>query len=341
VTSKETLDSLLRKNRNHEKATQPANNNHVPMVLIALYRLGASSAAMNRYVERFDLRGVTPSPGAGGVALITRDNWQSRLGQGAFPDYVDFFDEWIRQTTMDTVLREAVPVLMKGVCTAAYHGLLRLGYALDYGSPEEVAFALAYWSVEFYPSPDFDASARPVEPEVLLGEIVKGASGLVIEPVHSIDGRLHQVYGFSGFAQQCKPIRISGSDPLDKISALILEIFAKSQHFTLLHALTSCQVLRLVLPYAKDPGKSLSGYWHSVCAAYVTVYRSRFEVGKDTVPGNRIEWKEVFSEAVASEESLEHIVKLCYACWREYQHCDKTEYLALACREIRRPSPFL
>lgn len=341
MTSKDTLDALLRKNRNHEKVTQPGINNHVPMVLIALYRLGASSAQMNRYVERFALSEATQPPGNARENLITRDNWKSRLGQSNFSAYVDFFSEWMSQTSMDAVLHETLPVFMTGVCTAAYHALLRLAYGLDYGSRDEAVFALAYWAVEFYPGPDFDAGAPPLEPEALFDEIVKGTSNLQIEPVHSIDGRLHQVYQFREIVHRWKPVRITGSDPLEKVSRLILQIFAHSQHFTLLHALTSCQAMRRVLPYLKDPERSLSAYWHSVCAAYVTVYRSRFEVGRDTVPRSRMQLEKIFAVAVSSEESLEHIVKLCYASWLESLHYHRPEYLALARREIRKPSPFL
>src|SRR5678809_666847 len=137
---------------------------------------------------------------------------------------------------MDAVLREAVPVLMTGVCTAAYHALLRLAYALDYGSRDEVVFALAYWAVEFYPGPKFNPDASPVEPEALFNEIAQATSNLKIEPVNSIDGRLHQVYQFREIEHRWKPVRISGSDPLREISELILKIFSKNQHFTLLHA---------------------------------------------------------------------------------------------------------
>jgi len=341
VTTKETLDVLLTKNRNHEVATQPGVNNHVPMVLIALYRLGASSEQMTRYVERFDLADAGQLPVNLRESVITRDNWNRRLGQSAFSGYVDFFSQWMKETSMDSVLHEAVPVLATGVCTAAYHALLRLAYALDYGSWDEAVFALAYWAAEFYPGPKFNPDAPLVEPEALFDQIVQATSNLQIEPVNSIDGRLHQVYQFREIEHRWKPVRISGSDPLGKMSELILKIFSQTQHFTVLHALTSCQALRLVLPYVKDHGKSLSEYWHSVCAAYVTVSRSKFEIGKNSVPRGTLSWNEVFAEAAASEDSMEHIVKLCYACWLESLHYDRAEYLALACREIQNPSPFL
>jgi hypothetical protein len=340
MNAKETLDALLRKNQAHDKAFRPGTNNHVPMVLIALYRLGANSDQMNRYVESFDLGGTTRA-GVPARDAINRRNWRDHLGRGDFSDYVDFFDEWTRQTSTEVVLFETLPVLMTGVCTEAYHALLRLGYALDYGSREEVAFALAYWCVEFYPGPDYETNASPVEPETLLAEIVEGASGLQIAPLYSIDGRLHQVYDFSDFKKSWKPVRIADSNPLEKLSASILKIFAESQHFTLLHALTSCQALRLVLPYIKDPRESLTRYWHSVCAAYITVYRSSFALGKDTVPRCDMAWKEIFAEAASSEEALEHKVKLAYTCWLESDCYGRAEYLALACREVRTPSPFV
>ena len=84
----ETVKALLRKNRNHEKSAQPGVNNHVPMVLIALYRLGATAEVMNRYVETFDLTELHPRPLS--TNLITRANWQTLLGQGSFSNWVDF-----------------------------------------------------------------------------------------------------------------------------------------------------------------------------------------------------------------------------------------------------------
>jgi hypothetical protein len=341
----ETVKALLRKNRNHEKSNQPGVNNHVPMVLIALYRLGASAEVMSRYAETFDLTELPSRPLSTSTNLITRGNWQTLLGKGSFSNWLDFFAEWMKQTTADAVLHEAVPVLMSGVCTAAYHALLRLGYALDYASKDEMIFALAYWAVDFYPGPEFDGNGPDIEPEEFLQEIVNAASHLQIEPVNSIDGRLQQVYQAAEFAHRWKPIRMSNSAPLEKkmekMSGLILQVFSKSQHFTLLHALTSCQAMRTVLPYLKESEKSLSAYWHSVCAAYVTVHRSKFEIGKDSVPSCQMQWEEIFSAATASKESMEHIVKLCYACWLESRNYHRPEYLALACREIRKPSPFL
>ena len=78
--------------------------------------------------------------------------------------------------------------------SVAYHALLRLGYALDYGSREEAAFSLAYWAAHFYSGPDLDVSETPVEPDEFLADLVHNASTLQIEATESIDGRIRQVY---------------------------------------------------------------------------------------------------------------------------------------------------
>jgi Questin oxidase-like len=272
------------------------------------------------------------------------ENWRDHLGRAEFSRYIEFFDGWTKQDAVEAVLKDCVSVLMKGVSTVAYHALLRLAYAIDYGNREEVAFSLAYWASAFYPGPTFDDKSTRVEPDAFFADIIASASRLQIEPTNSIDGRIVQVYRSKEVAKLWKPIRIPDSNALEKMSALILETFVQSQHFTLLHALTSCQALRFVLPYLSDPKNSLSHYWHSVCAAYITVHRCRFEVGKDTAPSGDLRWQEVFARASASDPaqpSFEHTIKLTYTCWLEFQHYKREQYLALASREFRKPSSFV
>ena len=94
------------------------------------------------------------------------------MGRGKFSQYVDFFDKWMKETSVETVLKESLPILTKGVSSVAYHALLRLGYALDYGSRKEAAFSLAYWAAHFYSGPDFDVNETPVEPDKFLADLV-------------------------------------------------------------------------------------------------------------------------------------------------------------------------
>ncbi len=342
LNARETLDALLKKNREHEKFSYPARNNHVPMTLIALYRMGATPAQMQRYTGTFDLSaGSAPQDGAK-KGTITRETWRNQLGRGAFPAYIGFFDDWTQQASNEAVLKEAVPVLMKGTSSVAYHALLRLGYAVDYDSRDEIVFSLAFWAAGFYAGPDIaDAKDGEVEPDALLADVVKAASDVRLKQTGSIDRNIRQVYDIREFAKLWRPIKLPKSGAIDRVSELVMEAFTQSQHFTLLHALTSCQAMRLLLPYLGDPRESLSAYWHSVCAAYLTISLGKFEAGKDAAPEGGTEWKELFTKAAASEKALEHTAKLTYSCWLDSQHYKRDKYRALALRELKKPSPFV
>jgi hypothetical protein len=88
VNSQQTLETLLKQNREHDQWSGPQRNNHVPMVLIALYRLGGNSDAMVRYAARYNLAEGTTSPEIHGTDAITIDNWREHLGRGRFSEYV-------------------------------------------------------------------------------------------------------------------------------------------------------------------------------------------------------------------------------------------------------------
>ena len=346
MDAKKILDALLEKNRRHDLAADgPGKNNHVPMTLIALYRMGADPRLMRRYAESLKLDGA-PETAAAPMNPVTPENWQGRLGEpGLFPEYARFFENRIKQASAEMAIKESLPALMKGSAGSAFHPLIRLGYALDYGSREEIAFSLAYWAANYQPSPDFDAGAAPVEPDALLSEIVKNTSTLKIKPVNSIVGRMDQVYRATDFRSSLKPVRTPDSNPLERISELLMETFTQTQDFTLLHAVTSCQAMRLVLPYAGDPQNTLSRYWHSVCAAYLTVLKTEKAIGKDSAADGGPGWEEILPKAAAADMSsigaYDHVVKLVYSCWLESRHYKRDLYRALAIREIENPSRFV
>ena len=351
--ARETLDELLEKYRRHQRtglrAGGPGGGNHIPMTLGALYRLGASPEQMRRYVGHFNLRPEAKPLDISGKEALTQENWRSRLGRPEFLSYVRFFEDWTRRTSPETVLKETVPVLSAGLGGAFAHDLLRLGYAIDRESTEEIVFSLAGWAMSYQPSPDFEHRGPPVEPDALLSEIVERTSALRIE----LDGgnfgpiafRLGQVYGSEEYSGSLKPVRIPDSDPLARISELIMEAFTRTHDFTLLHCLTTCQAARVALPFVGDPRKCLSAYWHSACAAYLTVVKARPEIGKDSVAADPPDWREIHSRAAAADSdhvsAFEHTVKLTYSCWVESRHYDRDRYRALASREVENPSRFV
>lgn len=348
--AKETLDALLEKYRRHQlsgrHAGGPGAGPHIPMVLVALYRMGGTAEQMHRYVATYTLHPEAEKPtDASGKEKITPENWRNQLEgfpanplQASLypPRYVDFFDKWTQEASVETVLKESVSTLLKGPAAMLYHPLLRLGYAIDYGDRKEIVHALADMPGTGR-SPDYDAAAAPVEPDVLLAEILK--NGPKRGP--STTGRIEDD---KDFTRLLKPVRFPDSDPLGKISEIILETFAETQGFGELHWVTSCQALRLILPYASDPRDLVSRYWHTICARYLVDSLSLPRFGKDSVKGSgNLGWKEVLSQAAVpaidtvnggevTTTVYEHRIKLVYTCWLESQHYKRDRYLALVAR---------
>jgi hypothetical protein len=101
----------------------------------------------------------------------------------------------------------------------------------------------------------------------------------------------------------------------------------------------------VVLPYAGDPSACLGAFWHSACAAMLTVRKVRRRIEQDGATPSKSEWPEVHAQALARNvqplSRYEHTVKLVYSCWLEAKHYGRDRYLALACRELERPSSFV
>ncbi len=340
VDAKETLDALLDTYRKHTlsglRAGGSGGGNHIPMVLIALYRMGGSAEQMRRYVRLFNLQPEAAKPiDASWKDKITLENWQRHLGRGDFHGFIDFFERWVQATSLETVLKESVPFLIRRSNAGAYHPLLRLGYAIDYGDREEIVHSLAGWAGGS-PSPDFDIQAPPVAPDALLSEITQKMSDFRLGPSGGIEDSAKQVYAQKAFYESLKPVRVPDTNPMERISEIIMEAFTQTKDFTLLHAVTSCQAVRLMVPYLRFPQESLSWYWHSVCANYLVVSKEHPRFGKDSVTGGSPGWKELLLQAAASDVSnvsvYEHRVKLVYSCWLDSQHYKRDRYLALAAR---------
>lgn len=351
--SKEAVDALLEKYRRHQRTGlytgTSGGGNHIPMTLIASYRMGAGSDQIRRYGARFKLYADAKPMDDSGKKRPTRETWKDELGRAGYFQFVDFFDAWSKEASIDAVLKSTLPMLAKGAGGAFSHDLLRLAYGIDYGSREEIVFSLAGLASSWRASPAVGDRGPAVEPDALIAEILKNTADLRIEPnggrMGPIAFRMDQVYASAEFLRSLRPVRIPESDPMARISELIMEWFTRTHDFTLLHAFTTCQALRIVLPYAGDPREALGAFWHSACVMYLTVMKVRRDTGKDGATAGRRDWNEILEKAPAADMTwlspYEHTIKLAYSCWRESRHYKRDRYLALASREVDNPSRFV
>lgn len=128
--------------------------NHLSQGLIALYRLGASEKQLQSYYDNYThhvlderLNHAIPSQ-----HLVTEANYLEFLGKKEhFLDYVEFFATCLREQGAQRTLNKYLQRLHPGVCSAAFHSLIQLGYGVDVMSENVIAEGLAYICFAYQP----------------------------------------------------------------------------------------------------------------------------------------------------------------------------------------------
>jgi hypothetical protein len=103
--------------------------NHLPMVLVALHRMGASDDRLKAYCHIYrEQNGLVPVPEA--IGAITRDNWREFLGQREREaDYRTFFTGEVARLGAAPAALLYLPQLMPGMAASATHAFMRMAYA--------------------------------------------------------------------------------------------------------------------------------------------------------------------------------------------------------------------
>ncbi len=296
-------------------------SNHLPMLLVALHRLGATderlAAASANYAGKLHAMPPLQTWNLG-------DPWRVPLGQpAAWPRFRDLFTIWLREELAGETLRQTLPALMPGCGAAAFHGLIRTAYAVDAAHRAELAHALAYWSSRWLDlgvnnSSDGGQDASPegqrADPTPLLkaAAAVPGvggsASGYIVE-------RMHHAAWQPGFAAAVGGLRLDEAT-LPRLARHAARLYARSGNFTVLHLVTSAWALRVLLPFVDedDLPAAMGGYWRAYAAGAVSVAEKTLKTGPAPDPWP---WPRIVQAAVNSDD--EHVVKLVHACQQEQQ----------------------
>jgi len=144
----------------HKATLQNGFSVHTPMVALALARIGASpeevraqAASSAQKMERYGFVPIEEAKDA--TVTITAETWtdlrnaQSRHEQA----YRRFWGDRIAEIGALAAAREAMPHFAGAIHSRLHHGSIRLSYALDLESDDEVAAALAAWCVNYTPLP--------------------------------------------------------------------------------------------------------------------------------------------------------------------------------------------
>lgn len=284
--------------------------NHLPMAIVALARLGASEPRMTAFAATYAQQ-LHPLPAE--QPWPAGDAWPGRLGDPrAWPMYRALFREWLAHEGAADVLSQTLPMLMRGCGAAAFHALIRAGYAVDAGRVGELADALAYWAARWFtvgePSPD-GAASDPASVLLDLRGIARPPQGLIAD-------RMAAAAQYAAFLPAAAALRIDDADAaLQRLATLAAQLYAQSGNFTVLHLITSAHALRVLLACidVDERAPLVRHYWMAYAAGYVAAgMKPAASLDDDDLPG----WGEIIEAAIASDD--EHVIKLVDSC-REQQ----------------------
>jgi hypothetical protein len=290
--------------------------NHLPMLLVALHRLGASgdrlSEASATYAQK--LHAMPPLH-----AWPAGSPWREPLGQpAAWPAYRDLFTSWLHEEGAGDTLRQALPGLMPGCGAAAFHGMIRTAYAVDAAHRAELAHALAYWAARWLDlGVQHDAETRAPPPGTVAdpAPLLRAAAavpGVASSTSTYIAECVFHAGWQPGFADAVAGLRLDAGT-LPRLARHAARLYARSGHFAVLHLATSAWALRVLLPFVEDLPVALAGYWRAYAAASASC-AARLQLKPPPKP---LPWPQLVERALASDD--EHRVKLVHACQQEQQ----------------------
>ncbi len=300
---------------------------HLPMALAALARLGANDQRLATFAQTYAAR-LRPAPPA--EPWPEAEPWQSRFGDPrAWPAYRTLFNEWMDHEGAPAVLEQALPALLRGVGAAAFHGPIRVAYAVGSGHSHELADALAYWACRWFGLGAMPSTGRERDPAVVLARlnIAKPRRPLIAE-------RMALVAEQPGFVRSAGGLRIDAATTLERLARLAAQLYAASDNFTVLHLATSAHALRLLLPWldADQRGEALGHYWLAFAAGHAS---SGLGAGVAQAAGvtSAQPWSVIVARALASDD--DHFIKIVDSCREQERAYGGDVWRAAASRALQ------
>lgn len=290
----DSLRALLESNlRFAPEFQQGLLTNHLSMCLVALDRLGAPPARLREFFDAY--RGpLEPLRDDAG----RRETLLRRLAE----------------VGRETLLRERLPQLVAGLGGAAFHGLIRLAYAIESDLDDELAHALAYFEEAQLPLQTAAAATDEADPLALLESL--HALGQPRPQGANIALRMERAFATPEVARTAARLAFEPGT-LARLAAAALLVYATSDDFTALHGVTASHAARVVAPYVDETLLARS-LWLALAAAYVSTgsprlpdRQARHALRTRSAP----DWSDVAAAALRTND--DHVSKIVFSCRSE------------------------
>jgi hypothetical protein len=296
--------SLIADSRRFATTYGPGFFNHLPMALLALERLGGDDARLRQFAAFYQKRLRLQDPGES----LPNDDWRDALGQRRYESALAAkFDDDLRRRGATALLRDIVPHLTIGLASEAFHGAIRVAYAVDSGDDVDIAGALASW-VTGFSEPPGAAGERRFETAIdAFAGIASDVRFAATIEGRSIDGRLAKVNALPAFADYRSAIVQVALPDLATIAA---RIFIATGDFAALHLVTACHAVRVLQQFLLPSVLDILA--NAMLAAYVAIGRPALAT---TIIDDSCD---LASRAAKSDD--DHDLKLVYCCLQEEAH---------------------
>jgi hypothetical protein len=317
----DTCRVLLSQAKNFHPFYGDGLSNHLPMALVALDRLGGSPGRLNAFYAASipSLLGFKP-------AIHPLHPIDAMGNCEHFASVLLYFQQAIAEHGPEAVLRRWVPALIPGIAAASFHGLIRLGYAIETSNNAEIAAALALWTTAFTSlgAPDHLVDETPAAIVMRLSRVIANhpvSPGLIVDRMSAI--------------AKLNSLQYSGSQPrqleLSDVAEFAISAYASFDDFTLLHAVTATHAFRMVIPFISDSALATRYLWRSVLIAALSTglpLHNEWPTGGAQLTG----WADIAARAIESDD--EHVIKLVYTALAEFRVYADPRYQSVATRQV-------
>jgi hypothetical protein len=320
VELSDTCRALLGQAANFHPFYGDGLSDHVPMALVALDRLGASPGRLNTFY-----RASIPSLVRLEPAALPVHPSDAMGDPSCFASVRLHFQRAIVEDGPEVVLRRWLPELVPGIAAASFHGLIRLGYAIETSNNAEIASGLALWTTAFTSlgPPGILVDEAPKDVARRLSQLIANhpfAPGLIVDRMIHI-AAMH--------ALQCsksQPKQLELSD----IADFVISAYASFDDFTLLHAVTATHAFRLILPFVADSALAARYLWRSILIAALSSGVPLHSDWPNVHPDLR-DWADIAARTIESDD--EHVIKLVYSAFAESEKYSNPLYQIVAMRQ--------
>ena len=310
--------------------------NHLPMVLVALHRMGASDERLEAYCHIYHgQNGLVPVPEP--IGNITSDNWRAFLGQREREgDYRAFFAGEVARLGATPATLRYLPELIPGMAASATHAFMRMAYATMTDSDEETGVALAYWAATYLPL----GVSRGLEPSTddpaeVLAFMYGPAAFRHVEPERDLLWHFMRAIAQKPEFKPVVDMLAIGPATHDRIARLSLALYAATLDFCALHAVTGTHWLRLIAPRTPDRATPLRYFWQAIAALVPKIGFPVLPSADELEAWRRMplpDWPEIYREAVTRDD--EHDLSLTFSAGEEFKHYGDRLYQYAAAKRL-------